>query len=64
MIIVEKPDIMMLQETKCATEDMENLLPCCWKQEKGIYMVATGTTEGLSLLWNPSSVTLEKKNHN
>jgi exonuclease III len=60
LIIAEKPDIMMLQETKCATEDMDKLLPYCWKQGKGISTVATGTAGGLALLWNPSSVTLEK----
>jgi endonuclease/exonuclease/phosphatase family metal-dependent hydrolase len=27
IIIAEKPDIMMLQETKCATEEMDKLLP-------------------------------------
>jgi len=60
MIIAEKPDIMMLQETKYTTEYMEKLLPCCWKQAKWIYTVAMVTTMGLSLLWNPNSVTLEK----
>jgi exonuclease III len=59
IIIAEKPDIMMLQETKCATEEMDKLLPSCWKQGKGIYTDATGTTGGLALLWNPSSVTLD-----
>jgi exonuclease III len=54
MIIAEKPDIMMLQETKCATEDMDKLLPCCWKQGKGIYMAAMGTARG-------SGSTLESK---
>jgi exonuclease III len=61
LIIAEKPDIMMLQETKCATEDMDKLLPYCWKQGKVISTAATGTAGGLALLWNPSSVTLEKK---
>jgi hypothetical protein len=51
---------MMPQEKKCATEDMEKLLPYYWNQGKGISTVATGTVRGLSLLWNPSLVTLEK----
>lgn len=50
----------MLQETKCATEDMDKLLPSCWKQGKGIYTKATGTVGGFALLSNPNSVTLEK----
>lgn len=49
----------MLQETKCATEEMDKLLPTCWKQGQGIYTATMGATGGLALLWNPSSVTLE-----
>jgi hypothetical protein len=60
MIIAVKRHIMMLQETKCATEDMDKLLPYYWKQGKGIYMMTMGTEGVLSLLWNPNSVTLEK----
>jgi hypothetical protein len=34
---VEKPDIMLLQETKCNIEEMEKILPSCWKQGRGIH---------------------------
>jgi len=59
MIIAEKLDKMMLQETKCATEEMDKLLPTCWKQGQGIYTMTMGAVGGLALLWNPISVTME-----
>jgi exonuclease III len=45
IIIAEQPDIMLLQETKCATEEMDRVLSCCWKQGKGIYTDATDPQE-------------------
>jgi exonuclease III len=59
MLIAEKPDIMLLQETKCAIEEMDKILPSCWKQGQGIYIVAMGAAGGLALLWNPNSVTMD-----
>jgi hypothetical protein len=50
---------MLLQETKCAMEEMDRVLSCCWKQGKGIYIDAMGSAGGLEILWNPSSVILE-----
>jgi len=29
LILAEKPDIVLLQETKCTSEDIERLLPYC-----------------------------------
>jgi exonuclease III len=31
MLIAEKPDILLLQETKCGIEEMEKILPSYWK---------------------------------
>ena len=59
LILVEKPDIMMLQETKCTTEDMDRLLPYCWKKRKEVSIVAMGTAGGLAILWNPSTTIME-----
>jgi hypothetical protein len=59
IIKAEKLDIMMLQETKLATEEMDGFFPVCWKKGKGIYTSAMGATRCLELIWNPSLVTLE-----
>jgi exonuclease III len=59
LILAEKPDIMMLQETKCTTEDMDKLLPYYWKQGKAVSTAAIGTVGGLALLWNPNTIIME-----
>jgi exonuclease III len=59
LILAEKPDIMMLEETKCATEDIDRLLPYCWKQGKVVSTAATGTAGGLAILWNPNTTIME-----
>jgi exonuclease III len=59
MLIAEKPDILLLQETKCDIEEMEKILPSCWKQGRGTYTTAMGAAGGLALFWNPSSITLD-----
>jgi exonuclease III len=55
LIFAEKPDIVLLQETKCTTEDIDRLLPYCWKQGEAISTAATGTAGGLAILWNTNS---------
>jgi exonuclease III len=59
LIFVEKPDIMLLQETKCTTEDIDRLLPYCWKQGEAVSTVATCTAGGLAILWNTNSMLME-----
>jgi exonuclease III len=59
MIIAEKPDIVMLQETKCSSEDIERLLPFCWKQGRAASIDASGSAGGLTVLWNTSEVIME-----
>jgi exonuclease III len=54
IIIVEQPDIMLQQETNCATEEMDRVLSYYWKQGKYIYTDAMGSAGGLEILWNPS----------
>jgi exonuclease III len=49
-IIVEQPDIMFLQETKCAGEEMDQILSRCWKQGKMISTNAIGMVGGLAIL--------------
>jgi exonuclease III len=59
LIIEEAPDVVMLQETKCTSEDINRLLPYYWKQGGVVSIDAAGTTGGLSLLWNTNTVLLE-----
>ena len=59
LIMVEKPDIVLLQETKCASEDVDKLLPYCWKQGAAVAVDAIGTSGGLAILWNTNSILLE-----
>ena len=56
---MEKPDIVLLQETKCSTEDIDKLLPYCWKKGEAMSTTATGTAGGLAVIWNPITVLLE-----
>jgi exonuclease III len=59
MIMTEKPDIVMLQETKCSSEDIDRLLPFCWRQGRAASIDALGTAGGLAVLWNTSEVIME-----
>jgi hypothetical protein len=59
LILAEKPDIMMLQETKCATKEMDRLLPYCCKKGKETSTMAKGIVVDLDLLWNPNTAIIE-----
>jgi exonuclease III len=59
LILAEKPEILLLQETKCTSEDIDKLLPYCWKQGAAVSIDATGTAGGLAILWNTNAVLLE-----
>jgi exonuclease III len=59
MILAETPDIVLLQETKCTSEDMDRILPYCWKQGGVASVDATGTAGGLAILWNTNVVLME-----
>jgi exonuclease III len=50
LIMAEKLDIVLLQETKCTSEDVDRLLPYCWKQGEAVSIAATGTAGGLAIL--------------
>jgi exonuclease III len=56
LIMAEKPEILLLQETKCTSEDIDKLLPHCWKLGKEVSIDATRTTGGLAVLWNTNAV--------
>jgi exonuclease III len=59
LIFAEKPDIVLLQETKCTTEYIDRLLPYCWKQGEEISTATIGTAGGLAILWNTNSLPMD-----
>jgi exonuclease III len=59
LIIVETPDVVLLQETKCTSEDIDRLLPYCWRQGRAVSIDATGTAGGVAILWNTNVVLME-----
>jgi hypothetical protein len=59
LILAEKPNILLLQEIKCTSENIDKLLPYCWKQGVVASTDATGTAGGLAILWNTNAVLLE-----
>jgi hypothetical protein len=42
LISAEKPDIVLLQETKCTSKDIDRLLPYYWKQGEETSTAAIG----------------------
>jgi len=59
LIIAEAPDVVMLQETKCTSEDINRLLPYYWKQGGVVSIDVAGMDGGLAILWNTNTVLLE-----
>jgi exonuclease III len=58
-IMKEQPDILLLQETKCAGEEASQILQKCWKQANLVEVDAKGAAGGLVVLWNPATVLME-----
>ncbi|XP_059064693.1 uncharacterized protein LOC131856787 [Cryptomeria japonica] len=52
-------DIVLIQETKCISEDIDKLIRFC-KEWNGIFSPAFGRAGGLGILWNPSLVNITK----
>ena len=48
----EKPDIMFIQETKCATNQMENINKRLGKPIKYIDVASQGWEGGINTLWD------------
>jgi hypothetical protein len=55
----EQPNILLLQETKCAGKEALHILQNCWKQANQVEVDAKGTTVGLAMLWNPATILLD-----
>jgi len=56
---VETPDVVLLQEKKCTSKDIDRLLPYCWRQGRVVSIDTTGTAGGVSILWNTNVVLME-----
>jgi len=59
LILAEKPDVVLLQETKSTSEDIDRLLPYCWRQGRASSIDAIGMAGGLAILWNTNVVLME-----
>jgi exonuclease III len=54
----EKPIVVMIQETKCLHHLLQTLASRIWPCSLAIALDAQGSAGGLSLLWNPSEISL------
>jgi exonuclease III len=59
-IMAEKPDILLLQETKCRGAEAETISQRIWRECNSITTDSIGASGGLAILWNPSNVTISK----
>ena len=50
LILAETPDVVLLQETKCTSEDIDRLLPYCWRQGRAASIDAIGMAGGVAVL--------------
>jgi exonuclease III len=55
-IKVENPDLLLLQETKCAGAEAEIIFQRIWRDCNFISTDAAGASGGLAILWNPASI--------
>jgi exonuclease III len=59
-IKMEDPDILLLQETKCAGQIVEAIFIKCWCNYNSYHTDLKGVGGGLAILWNPNSVILNQ----
>jgi exonuclease III len=57
---MEDPDILLIQETKCAGKTAEDILKRCWRNCESYQMDSKGASGGLAILWNPATVILDQ----
>ena len=58
-IEVEKPWIILLQETKCSGEELAKVARKAWPRCKRMAINANGSAGGLGILWDPQLVSLQ-----
>jgi exonuclease III len=59
-IKMEDPDIFLIQETKCAWKNVDNIIKRCCCNCESYQMDSKGDLGGLAILWNPSTVILDQ----
>jgi exonuclease III len=59
-IKTENPDILMIQETKCAGAEVEIIFQCIWRGCDFVQTDSSGASGGLAILWNPNTTTLSR----
>jgi exonuclease III len=57
-IKTENPDILLLQETKCARQEAENIFRSSWRGGDFLYQDSVEASGGLAILWNPQTVSM------
>jgi exonuclease III len=57
-IKTENPDILLLQETKCAGREAEGIFRSSWKGGDFLLQDSVGLAGGLAILWNPQKVSM------
>ena len=58
-IEVEKPWIILLQETKCSGEELAKVARKAWPRCNRMAINANGSAGGLGILWDPQLVSLQ-----
>jgi exonuclease III len=59
-IRAKNPDVLLLQETKCAGVEAETIFHRCWRGCESIHTDSFGASGGLAILWNPMTVTMDR----
>jgi ribonuclease HI/exonuclease III len=59
-IMAEKPEVLLLQETKCRGAEVDTISQRIWRKCSSITTDSTGASGGLAILWNPDKVTISK----
>jgi exonuclease III len=59
-IMAEDPNILFLQETKCAGDTVAEVFRWCWRQCSFVYNDSNGAAGGLTILWNPATIILDQ----
>jgi exonuclease III len=57
-IKAENPDMLLLQETKCAGAEAETIFQRIWRNCNFISTDSAGASGGLAILWNPASISI------
>jgi exonuclease III len=59
-IKMEDPDIFLIQETKCAGKNAEEIIKICWSNYKSYQMDSKGASGGPTFLWNLTAFILDQ----